>query len=625
MQAPFGTWKSPITSEAIATGSITLQHTTLTPEGLFWLESRPSEGGRYVVVRRSADGTTEDAIPAGWNARTRVHEYGGGSYWIHGDTLFFTNFADQRLYRVDPGSEPRPITPEPEIPSGLRYADGVVTGDGGTIICVRERHHEGAEATNELVALAADGSGNARIIASGHDFYSSPRLSPDGKKLAFLAWDHPHMPWDGTELHVGDWIGGRLERAERVQGGGEDSIFQPAWSPDGVLHFVSDRSGWWNLYRLGASGPEPIAAMEAEFGVPQWVFGLSTYAFLPDGRIIAMFIQDGVDNLALIEQGKVARIDLPFTAESPATISVSEFEVAFIGGSPDVSLSVILLDARTGEWESVQTSSELKFDRGYLSAAQPISFPTEGGQVAHALFYPPKNKDIEGAGGEKPPLIVFTHGGPTSRVNAALNLQIQFWTSRGFAVVDVNYGGSTGYGTEYRNRLRGNWGVVDIDDCVNAARYLVRKGEVDENRLVIRGGSAGGYTTLGALAFRDVFRAGANYFGVADMETFVGDTHKFESRYLDTLIGPYPESKDLYYSRSPVNFADQITAPLITFQGLEDLIVPPSQSEQIVEALRKRGIRHEYLTFEGEQHGFRKAETIKRVLDAELSFYTEVL
>ena len=619
--APYGSWKSPITSDLIVSETIVLGQIALDGQDIYWVEMRPTEGGRYVIVRRTPDGRTTDVTPLPFNARTRVHEYGGGAFAVADGTVYFSNFADQRLYRQDPGGEPRPITPEAD----LRYADGVFDHRRGRLICVREDHTDpGREAVNTIVSLDLDGNGG-RVLVSGNDFYSSPRLSPDGSRLAWLTWNHPNMPWDGTELWVGELdANGSLGRIERVAGGADESIFQPEWSPDGVLHFVSDRMGWWNLYRWRGGRVEPLIEMEAEFGLPQWVFGLSTYAFESAGRIICAYTQHGTWQLASLDTatGKLDPIETPYTQIEG--LRALPGRVVFLAGSPTEALSVVQLDLATGGLEVLRRSSKVTIDPGYLSIPQEIEFPTEGGLTAHAFFYGPKNRDYVGPPGERPPLLVISHGGPTSAASTALSLVIQYWTSRGLAVLDVNYGGSTGYGRAYRRRLEGQWGVVDVDDCVNGARYLVERGEVDGNRLAIRGGSAGGYTTLSALTFRDIFQAGASYYGISDLEALTKHTHKFESRYLDRLVGPYPERRDLYHERSPIHFTHRLSCPMILFQGLEDKVVPPEQAEKMFEAVLAKGLPAAYLPFEGEQHGFRRAENIKRALDAELYFYSRV-
>ncbi len=623
--APFGGWRSPINAALVAAGETPVGATTLSGQDVYWLEGKPLEGGRYVLVR-FANGQRTELTPRSFNVRTRVHEYGGGSYVVHGSTVFFSNFADQRLYRQDDGGEPRAISPEPETPAALRYADGFVTADGQLLICVQERHPaNGEEAINELVVLPTDGSSAPRVIASGHDFFSSPRISPDGGRLAWLTWDHPRMPWDGTELWVADLAAdGRVSDPRCVAGGPEESIFQPEWSSAGELHFVSDRTGWWNLYRLDGGGARALAPMDAEFGTPQWVFGLSRYTFVGDGSIACFYVRDGFEHLALLRPGQpLQTLDLPYTSYSG--LHANGDTLVFSAASPTDATAVMHMDLRTGERQVLGRTLAHDLDSRYVSRPRPIAFPTGNGQVtAHALYYPPTNVDFVGNQGEKPPLIVASHGGPTAMTTAQLNPEIQFWTSRGFGFVDVNYGGSTGYGRPYRERLKGTWGIVDTEDCINAARYLAAEGEVDGERLAIRGGSAGGYTTLCALVFHDDFAAGASYYGVADCEALATDTHKFESRYLDGLIGPYPEAREVYRQRSPIHYADELSCPVILFQGLEDRVVPPEQAERMAEALHAKGLPFAYLAFEGEQHGFRKAETIQRTLEAELYFYSRV-
>jgi dipeptidyl aminopeptidase/acylaminoacyl peptidase len=621
-RVPYGSWKSPITSNLIVSETIGLSQTALDGDDVYWAEMRPAEGGRYVVVKRSPDGTTVDVTPPTFNARTRVHEYGGGSFWVAGGDVYFSNFADQRLYRQAAGSKPKPITAEEKI----RFADGIIDRERGRIVCVREDHTDAErEPTNTLVSVRAHGNDGGDVLVSGADFYASPRLSPDGSRLAWLSWNHPNMPWDGTEL----WVGkidenGSLVHLERLAGSAEESIFQPEWSPDGVLYFVSDRTGWWNLYRWENGKIDPVCEMEAEFGLPQWVFGMSTYAVESAGRIVCAYAQGGIWHLASINMatGRCEEITTPYT--SIGSVQAVSERVVFVAASPTEPTSVVQLDLATGDLDVLRRSSAMTIDADYLSEPLAIEFPTEHGMKAHAFFYPPKNPDFVGPEEERPPLVVMSHGGPTASTSGTLNPVIQHWTSRGIAVLDVNYGGSTGYGRAYRQRLDGQWGVVDVDDCVNGARFLVEQGAVDGDRLAIRGGSAGGYTTLCALTFRDVFKAGASYYGVSDLEALVKDTHKFESRYLDRLTGPYPESRDIYLERAPIQFVDRLSCPVIFFQGLEDRIVPPNQAEMMVDALRAKGVPVAYVPFEGEQHGFRRAETIKRALDGELYFYSKV-
>jgi dipeptidyl aminopeptidase/acylaminoacyl peptidase len=618
--APYGSWKSPITSDLIVAGTIRLGQVIPDGEDLYWIESRPAEGGRQVIVHRSPDRRTADVTPAPFNARTRVHEYGEGDYTVQGGVVYFANFADQRIYRQEAGGPPTPLTPAAD----LRYADAVVD-PRGRLICVREDHTAaGREPANTLVSIPLDG-GAGRVLISGSDFYSTPRLSPDGSRLAWLAWNHPNMPWDGTELWVTD-LGpdGNLGRAERVAGGPAESVFQPEWSPDGTLHFVSDRTGWWNLYRYRGGAVEPLCPMEAEVGRPQWVCGMSTYAFGRDGRIFCAYNQRGTWHLAGIDPGtgRLEPIEAPYT--EIASLRAAGDRLVFVAGSPAEPTAVVRLDPATGRAEVLRRSTTLAIDPGYISVPQAVEFPTEGGRTAHAFYYPPHNRDFTAPAGERPPLLVRSHGGPTSAASAVLHPEYQFWTSRGFSVLDVNYGGSTGYGRAYRQRLDGAWGIVDVDDCVNGARYLAERGLVDPGRLAIRGGSAGGYTTLCALTFRSFFRAGASHYGVSDLEALARDTHKFESRYLDRLVGPYPERRDLYRERSPIHFTERLSCPVIIFQGLEDKVVLPNQAERMVAALRAKGLPVAYVPFAGEQHGFRRAENIKRALDGELYFYSRI-
>jgi dipeptidyl aminopeptidase/acylaminoacyl peptidase len=619
--APYGSWKSPISADVVAAGEVGLEQIRLDGYDAYWVERRPQEGGKKVIVRRSPDGHVTDITPVGFNARTRVHEYGGGDYAVSEGMIVFSNFSDQRLYLQRPGSEPKSLTPAAE----LRYADGIIDRSRNLLFCVREDHTGHGEAISTLVSIDLNAESAGKTLVSGNDFYSSPRLNPEGSRLAWLTWNHPNMPWDGTEL----WVGylnedGSVGEAVRVAGGDTESIFQPEWSPDGTLYFVSDRSGWWNIYRWRDERIEPLCTMDAEFGQPQWVFASSLYGFASERRIVCGYTKNGRDYLATLDTMTKALtdIELPFTAISQ--VRVAGDRVVFIGASSVEPTSIVSLNLATKKLEVLRRSRETAVDAGYLAEPRAIEFPTAGGLTAHANFYAPRNRDYMAPANEKPPLLVMSHGGPTSASSAALKYAIQYWTSRGIAVLDVNYGGSSGYGREYRERLKNQWGVVDVDDCVNGAWYLVERGEVDGNRLAIRGGSAGGYTTLCALTFRDIFKAGASHYGISDLEALAKDTHKFESRYLDSLIGPYPERRDLYVERSPIHFTDRLNCPMILFQGLEDKVVPPNQAEKMVEAVRAKGLPVAYLTFEGEQHGFRKAENIKRVLEAELYFYSKI-
>ena len=627
--APYGSWKSPITADLIVSGAVGLGQIALDGDDVYWVEMRPSEGGRMVIVRRSGDGATIDVTPEPYSVRTRVHEYGGGAFLVADGVVFFSNFSDQRVYRQDPEGEPTAITPE----APLRYADGVFDAVRGRIICVREDHSGEGEPVNVIVAVDAEDAKTQEILYTGSDFCAAPRLSPDGSSLAWLAWNHPNMPWDGTTLLMADVdADGRLGEAQTIAGGPstssgwDESVLQPLWSPVGELYFVSDRSGWWNLYRWRSEEVQPVLEMEAEFARPQWVFDPAAYGFLGDGRIACSYVERGVWNIGIIdvETGVLTRLDLPYSEMGRGELRASGNRVVFSAGAPDKPMSLLSLDAATGAVETMQQAHDLEVDSAYLSAPEPVEFETAGGRTAHAFYYPPRNPDFAAPNEEKPPLLVKSHGGPTASASTALDLGIQFWTSRGFGVVDVNYGGSTGYGTEYRRRLNGTWGIVDVDDCVSAARYLAARGDADPERLAIDGGSAGGYTTLAALTFHDVFKAGASYYGVSDLEALAKETHKFESRYLDSLVGPYPERRDLYIERSPIHHTGLLSCPLLLLQGMEDEIVPPNQAEMMFEAVKSMGLPTAYVPFEGEQHGFRRSENIKRALEAELYFYSRV-
>lgn len=619
---PYGSWKSPITSDLIVSGTIGLSETVFDGEDIYWLEGRPAEGGRYVIMRRAPDGSVSDMTPPPLNVRTRVHEYGGGSCVVAGGTAYFSNFADQQLYRQAQGEEPQQLTHA----DGMRYADGVLDERRARLVCVREDHTESAREAVNTIASVDIRSGESQVLVSGSDFYAAPRVSPDGSRLAWLQWNHPNMPWDGCELCVGEFNeDGTLGKVERVAGGLHESIFQPEWSPDGTLYFASDRTGWWNLYRLNRDKEtEALHEMAAEFGWPLWVFRMSSYAVASDEQLVCAYNENGNWRLALLnpQTKEFELIECPYT--DIEYLSATRGQAVFCAGSPTEPNAVVRFDLSTREFEVLRRSSNLGIDAGYLSVPEAIEFPAVDGATAHGFFYAPRNRDYDAPEGERPPLLVISHGGPTSATTTALRLGIQFWTSRGIAVLDMNYGGSTGYGRAYRERLRDNWGIVDVDDCAGGALYLAEQGRADRARLAIRGGSAGGYTTLAALTFRDVFSAGASHFGVSDAEALATDTHKFESRYLDGLIGPYPERRDLYLARSPIHFTEKLACPMILFQGLEDKVVPPSQAERMFEAVKAKGLPVAYVPFEGEQHGFRRAENIKRTLDAELYFYSKV-
>ena len=620
--APFGSWPSPVSAELLAGATIRLGQCALRGADICWTEGRPQEQGRNVLVQRRADGSSHDLTPAPFNVRTRAHEYGGGAFVLLTDGVVFSHDLDQQLYRIDDASGvPRQLTHDPD----QRYADGVVDAARQRLIAVREDHRRSnGDAVATLVAVALD-SGAVEVLVQGHDFFASPALSPDGRRLAWLSWDHPNMPWDGTELWLADVAAdGTLATPRRIAGGASESIFQPLWSPRGELHFVSDRSGWWNLYRLRDGTVRPLHPMAAEFGEPQWAFGMSMYGFDARGRIVCVYQQGGRSRLATLDAGTGAfeTLATPFCAIDELRVG-ADFAV-FVGATTTQASALLRLDLDTLAFEVLRASSQAQVDTAYLSTAERISFPTEGELEAHAFFYPPTNRDRRGPEGERAPLIVVSHGGPTGAADAAFKWNYQYWTSRGFALVDVNYGGSSGYGRAYRERLNGQWGVVDVADSINAARFLIARGDVDPDRVIIRGASAGGYTTLCALTFHRFFKAGASHFGIGDLEALARDTHKFESRYLDRLIGPYPGSRALYVERSPVHHTARLASPMILFQGAEDKAVPPAQAQSMFDAVAAKGLPVAYLLFDGEQHGFRRAATIQRVLEAELYFYGKV-
>lgn len=633
--APYGSWSSPLDAASVASSGRRLGAPAIAADGaIWWAEGRPEEAGRVVLMRRPEGGASEAVTPAVTNVRTRVHEYGGGAWClVEPDLVAFVDFADQRLYRQQLGEEPVAISPEPVQPGALRYADLQPTPDGLSVVCVRERDAE-PEPVNEIVSLSLEGAGEPQVLASGRDFYSFPRISPDGSWLAWTCWDHPNMPWDGTELWMAPLADSGEERL--IAGGPEESIFQPEWGPDGRLHFASDRDGWWSLYRAREPGSElsgeegalvQLTEEEADYAHPQWLFGGATFAFLEGGAIACVRCMRGEERLALLEpDGWEARdLGLPFTSFGYPVLSARGSRVAFAAASPEREAAIVVYDSASGEAEVVRSASEEPVDPAYVSRPQAIEFPTGDGEVAYGFYYPPTNPRFEAPEGELPPLIVESHGGPTSHATPALDAEFLYWTSRGFGVVDVNYRGSSGYGRAFRNRLGGEWGAIDNVDCVNAALHLAGEGLADRKRLAIRGGSAGGYATLCALTFHDAFAAGASYFGVADAGALAEDTHKFESRYLDRLIGPYPEQADLYRERSPLYHVDRLRSPVILLQGLEDKVVPPNQAETMAAALERNGVPYAYLAFEGEQHGFRKAESNIRCLESELYFYGRIM
>jgi dipeptidyl aminopeptidase/acylaminoacyl peptidase len=622
--APFGAWASPITADLLLKDRVNMRNQMLRWDGddLYWSELRPSEQGRVVVCRRNAEGEVSDVTPTGFNARTRVHEYGGGHFAVRGGTVWFTNFSDQRLYRQEGSAAPRPITRAADI----RYADMEVDERRGLLFTVCEDHTTGAaEAVNTLVAIDADGRSDPVTIASGNDFYSSPKLSTDGKQLAWTTWNHPNMPWDGSELWAAE-LGpdGRITSSRKVAGGPAECVLQPEWAPDGALYFVSDRSDWWNIYRTRGEGDEAVCPKAAEFGAPQWAFGMRFYDLVSADEMVCIWSDAAGSKLGTIDlrSGTPKQVELLYTSLN--CVQVRGRTAAVFAGTATLAERVLTVELDSGAQEVIRVSNPAHFDAGHLSLPKPIAFPTEGGLTAHAIYYPPKNRDFEAPEGEKPPLIVSCHGGPTGTAGQLYPFEYQYWTSRGIAIVDVNYGGSAGYGRAYRARLNGNWGVVDVDDCLNAARYLVARGLADKDRVAITGGSAGGFTVLLSLTKRTFYGAGASHYGIGDLESFARETHKFESHYLETLVGRYPEKADLYRDRSAVNFADNLNCPVILFQGLEDKVVPPSQAEEFVEVCKKKKLPYAYVAFEGEQHGFRKEENIRRSIEGEMYFFARV-
>lgn len=623
--APYGSWRSPITARWIVADAVGLGAIAVDGDDLIWSESRPTEGGRTALVRRDASGATTDLLPPPWSVRSRAHEYGGGAFTAHDGVVYFVDDRTQSVQALERGAtQPRRLT----APSERRHADLIVDPHRRRLLAVCEDHAASPEPRSSLVAIALDGADaeSPTELVAGHDFHSSPRPSPDGTQLAWLTWSHPHMPWDETELWVARLDERGLPRdARRIAGGDGESIFQPEWSPDGVLHFVSDRTGWWNLYRWDGAQAVALCPRDAEFGLPQWTFGMTTYGFADARTIVCCFAERGEWRLARLDvaTGELDVLDLPYVTVSG--LVVSGRRAWFVGGSATAPPTLVELDVATGKDVVVRASARLELDPELVSVAQAIEFPSAGGRTAHAFYYPPRNPEFEAPAGELPPLRVRSHGGPTAATDGSLKLPIQYWTSRGFAVLDVNYGGSTGYGRAYRERLRGQWGVVDVEDCVAGARFLAERGLADPARLTISGGSAGGYTTLCALVFHDVFAAGASHYGIGDLAALAADTHKFESRYTDSLVAPWPEGEELYLARSPLAHADRLSRPVIFFQGLEDRVVPPSQAEAMVAVLRAKRLPVAYVTFPGEQHGFRKAENIVRALEAELDFFARVL
>ena len=619
--APYGSWASPIPIELLVAGRVTLVEPRWDgPDALVWIETRPEDGGRATLVRWTEADGARDISPRGMNVRTRVHEYGGAPSLVAGELVVVSDFATGRLHRVAPDRSSTPITPE----RSWRFADLVLDLGRDRLIGVREDHSGEGEPVNSIVSIPLDGSADVTVLVEGRAFYAAPRVSPDGGRIAYLCWDHPNLPWDGTELFIAPFgRDGEALPGDRVAGSPSDWISQPRWSPDGVLHFVAEPTGWMNLHRSIDGRLEPVTDLDAELAYPDWQFGYRSYAFVADGSILAIGRSGGRDRLYRATEGaEPTVVDLPYTELS--ALAVEGDRAVFLASGPTRFSSVVMLDLGSGNHRVIRRSSSSELDPADVSVPESIEFPTTGDRTAFGLYYPPTNRSHTAPSGERPPLVVTSHGGPTAQASTGLNVAYQLFTSRGIAVLDVDYGGSTGYGRDYRKRLEGEWGVVDVDDCVAGAQWLAKRGDVDRDRLAVRGGSASGYTTLCALAFRDVFGAGISYFGIGDLLAFVRETHKFESRYLDRLLGPLPEAEQVYRERSPNNHADQIRCPALILQGTEDRVVPLAEAERIVDALWERRIPHAYLMFEGEDHGFRKAESLIRAFEAELSFLAQV-
>ena len=620
--APYGSWKSPITADFIVSQSIGLNDIGVNAGNIYWQESRPQEKGRNVLVHWTKEGQEVDITPPSFNVRTRVHEYGGGSFLVTDDGIYFVNNADQRIYQQLTGQMPEPLTAQ----NLCRYADFVEDKSHNRLIAVVEDHDSSEDEPQNYLATIDLTTGEITVLVKGEDFYSSPRLSPDGRQIAWISWNHPDMPWDASSL----WLAqikedGSLEDARCLAGGGGESAGEPRWSPDGQLYFSSDRSGWWNFYRYNHQQQiESLGNWEAEFAYPHWIFGISTYDFASSEEIICTYTQAGRWHLARLDLNRKSLEPFPLPYTDISSVKILGDTVLFIGGTPTESKSLVQFNWKTHERTILKRSSDLEIDPGYISVPQAIAFPTDNGQEAYAWYYPPHNTDYRAATEERPPLLVKSHGGPTASASVSLSLRVQYWTSRGFAYVDVNYGGSTGYGRNYRQRLEGQWGVVDVQDCINAAKFLVSQRKVDPERLTISGGSAGGFTTLAALTFSNKFKAGASYYGVSDLAALATDTHKFESHYLDRLIGPYPADKATYQARSPLFHTEQLSCPMIFFQGLQDRVVPPNQAEAMVSALNEKGLPVAYISFAEEQHGFRQAETIKQAIEGEFYFYSRI-
>lgn len=616
---PYGTWESLITSEMLVGGAVRLGEIVTDGDDVWWAESRPDEGGRTVIVRNGKDQTDKKT-----NVRTLVHEYGGSAWWVRNGTLVYSQYFDQRLYRRDKSGDSIPLTPESETQQSYRYADGRITNNEDWYVCVRETHTSSdEEPSNEIVAVPLDGSQQIRVLVSGPDFVSSPRVSKEGDQIAWVQWNHPNMPWDDTQLCIAS-LEEMVLSNQKVTKSKAESFFQPEWDDQGNLHVVSDRNNWWNLFRVDQSTNEidltSLTNIEAEIGLPQWVFGQSRYAFVGD-EIWFVYREAGIDKLAtLSSNGQFEQIKIDAT-EIESVTNYQDGIVATVS-SWKAESSVMFINSE--EVRPLSKTRNLDIGESWFPVPETFTYQTSDSEKAHALFYSPTNPEYEIHKNENPPLIVLAHGGPTGSARRQLQLSIAYWTSRGFGVADVDYRGSTGYGRLYRNRLRNSWGLADVEDCVAVAKHLVAQKKVDKNRLAIKGGSAGGFTVLAALTFHDTFTAGASRYGIADLAILAKDTHKFESRYLDRLVGKWPEDEEIYKQRSPIHHIEQLSTPMVILQGSEDPIVPPNQAHLMAKKLKENDIPHALIEFSDEGHGFRKAPNITKAIESELAFFAQI-
>ncbi len=631
---PYGKWPSPITAEMLTQQSSKISEPQACGDDLLWIESRPAEKGRNALVQLCANGARKDVLAEPHSVRTRAYEYGGASYLVTPERIFCVLDTDQRIYMIDRATH---LLAALSPIGNYRYADFCWDKKHQRLICVREdhtkaNHAEKIDARSEIVAL--DLNGETQVQVTGADFYSNPRLNLAGDKLSYLCWNHPQMPWDGTECYCADInLAGKITSTRLIAGSKNESIFQPQWSPTDELFFVSDRNNWWNIYRHtfncaegadadGSGNVECICDLPAEFATPQWVFGMSTYGFINGKEIFCCFSQNGQWNLGLIDITHKSLRKIPNEFKDIAGVRCHNQQAYFLAAS--ATQSNALYRFHNGPIEAALLTNPSTLTSDDIAQPEAISFTTSDGEIAHGFYYAPKNKTVTAPENTLPPLIVMCHGGPTGATETSLNIKIQFWTSRGFAVLDVNYRGSTGYGRQYRDRLKNNWGVTDVIDVCSGANYLIERGLVDKNKIAIRGSSAGGYTVLAALTFGDTFKAGASLYGIGDLEALAKDTHKFEARYLDSLVGEYPAQQEIYHARSPIHHIEQLNCPVIFLQGLKDKVVPPNQAEAMVNALTAKGIKNAYVTFAEEGHGFRQAESIQKAIEAELGFYLEV-